>query len=223
MIIEALDRDGVLLEVGMRLFASKGAQAESNLEAALLMIAMQASAQASLARGWLRGDSVHLRDLRSIGISRRLEQAPDGIDTLDELIGLITGQGGQNVLLLVDEVQEFSELGGKALAECVGGLHKLFDRHTQGLTLVLSFTTASQTSVRGIIGDALFDRASARIELPLLTTDEAVELISGLIAARSIDPSRAPFPFDESAIKYGVEWIDRRGAMLSPANGHQGV
>jgi hypothetical protein len=213
-VIEAISEED-LAGAGEQVFAASGGTARSNVEAALLRIAMQSSTQSELALAWLRAESVPLKDLRTIGIGKRLESAADGVDVLDGLINCLTG-GSRRLIFLLDEVQEFSELGAKRHAECVGGLHKLFDRHTSGLTLVLSFTTASQGSVRSIIGDPLFDRASERISLPLLSRDEAAAFILGLIEEWSIDRERAPFPFTDDAVSEGVAMVERAAAPLSP-------
>jgi len=117
-------------------------------------------------------------------------------------------------LLLLDEVQELAEMG-RFLGDAVGGLHKLFDRST-GATLVLSFTTGTQATMRAILGDALFDRASDLLTLPALNEAEGVVFISDLIREWSLDPERAPFPFTPAAISEVVAATKRQSGDLTP-------
>jgi hypothetical protein len=111
-------------------------------------------------------------------------------------------------MLLVDEVQELDDLGRKQHAETVGGLHKVFDRNARGLTLVLSFTTATQDAVRGILDDALFDRSSQMLSLPALDRDEAIAFVVDLLRGWSIDADQAPYPFSRDAVVAVVDKLD---------------
>jgi hypothetical protein len=187
----------------------------TDVERALQALAFGATgAPAELARAWLRGDRVPIPQLRGIGISRRIEGTIDAVGALDEVITALKRVG--SLVLLLDEVQELEELSKQRHDECVGGLQKVFDRHTERLTLVLSFTTAAQANVGRIIGSALFDRASVWLTLPALSRQEAVELISGLLSHWSIDPARAPFPFEPAAIEAAVGALDDALPQLSP-------
>jgi hypothetical protein len=115
----------------------------------------------------------------------------------------------------VDEVQELEALGRKQ-DEALGGLHKVFDRNTSGLTVVLSFMTATQSALKGIIGETIMTRASEVLTLNPLERDEAVEFITGLIAEWSIDRDKAPAPFTTDAIAAVVNALDGELAELSP-------
>src|SRR4051794_21434178 len=182
-VVDGFSHGDVLETAGEHVFREDPAAAATNVGTALVQIAGRTAGQSDVARAWLRGDPVPLKDLRGIGISKRLDSVADGIDALDQLIGALKLGGIRRVMLLIDEVQELEELSASRHAECVGGLHKIFDRHTEGLTLLLSFTTATQGAVRSIIQDALFDRAGERIALPLLSESESLELVVGLMSA----------------------------------------
>jgi hypothetical protein len=120
------------------------------------------------------------------------------------------------VLLLLDEIQEIDQLDTKRRTEAIGGLHKVFDRNTDGLTVMLSFTTATQAQVKRIIGDALFDRRSETLSLPPITPEEGADFISGLIKAWSIDESRSPFPFEPASITAVVGEVHKNSRLLTP-------
>jgi hypothetical protein len=214
-IVDAAIEEGVLASSGRSFL--EGSDVElGDVGEALRRIAF-GQAGARIAQAWLRGERVAVRELREIGISRRIENVPDATIALNQLIAALRQGGSRTVLLLFDEVQEL-ELLGKKLDECIGGLHKVFDRNQSGLVLVLSFTTGTQSALRAIIGDALFDRASAPITLPPLDRDDAEELILGLLREAAIDPSRVPFPFEDGVVKAMVKELDGRHEELTPRN-----
>jgi hypothetical protein len=81
---------------------------------------------------------------------------------------------------------------------------------------LLSFTTATQAALKGIIGDILLDRASEILTLPALQDEEAVEFVLGLLREWSLDPGKSPAPFTPSAISSVVKAIRRRNFELTP-------
>jgi hypothetical protein len=214
-IADALLDAAILAPAGRDLFDRTHGNLTSDVERAIVRIAMYDDDDARIARAYLRGERVHLRQLDNIGISGRIESADDAIKALNQVISVLQRDGSVKILLLLDEVQELEELG-KKLTECVGGLHKVFDRNTSALTMVLSFTTGTQAALRSIIGEALFDRASQVLTLPELTVDEGIELVEGLLTAWSIDEDRAPYPFTQATIKAVVERIQGEVPLLTP-------
>jgi hypothetical protein len=171
--------------------------------------------QARLAVSWLKAEKVGLREVKDIGIYRRLESAADGVDALNRLIQVLQRDGAVKVILLMDEVQELETLGRKQ-DEALGGIHKVFDRNTSGLTVVLSFMTATQSALKGIIGETIMTRASEVLTLKPLERDEAVNFITELLAEWSIDRDKAPAPFTPDAIEAVVDALSRELSELSP-------
>lgn len=217
-IIDASLEAGVLDSAGKVLFKRIGRPGRTDLERALIRMATLPidSLEVRTAIAWLRAEKVPMRDLRDVDINRRLESTADGVDCLNELIHVLQRDGAMKVLLLLDEIQEIDQLDQKRRTEAIGGLHKVFDRNTEGLTLVLSFTTATQAQVKRIIGDALFDRRSETLSLPPISVDEGIELIEGLLSAWSIDETKSPFPFDPTSLKPTVEAVDAASRLLTP-------
>jgi len=215
-IVDAAINVGVLTAAGRDLFDRTGGHVESDLERAVLRMAMYSEDDSRMAASWLRAEKVPLWDLKNIGISQRIESSAHAIDVLNHLVHVLQRAGTVRLLLLLDEVQELEDVGSKPLSECTGGLHKVFDRNTEGLTMVLSFTTATQAALKGIIGEVLFDRSSDVLTLPPLTRDEAVELVEGLLRDWSLDASKSPAPFTPSAIRAVVTVLHERLSELTP-------
>jgi hypothetical protein len=215
-IIDAAISTGAVAAAGQDLFRRVGMEGGTDVERALVRIGTLPADMARTAIDWLKADKVPMKELKDIGIARRLEGTSDGIEALNELIQILQRDGAVKLLLLLDEIQELAEIKGARLDEARGGLHKVFDRNPQGLTMVLSFTTATQVAVSRIIGETLFDRRSEILSLPPIETAEAVELITGLVRAWSTDEDRAPYPFTEEAIEAGVAEIAKRNRQLTP-------
>ena len=86
-----------------------------------------------------------------------------------------------------------------------------------GLIMVLSFTTATQSALRGILGETLFDRKSDLLELPPLDHSDSVSFLRELVASWSSVPDDAPFPFSDKAVDAVVaELEERQGGGLTP-------
>jgi len=187
----------------------------SDVERAIIAIGTYQEEPARIAQAWLRGDRVQRQASREIGVTSQIRSAPEAIDALADLIKVLRRRD-RAVLLLVDEVQELEDLSPKKRDEAVGGLHKVFDKNSDGLTMVLSFTAASQGTMTSLIGGALADRANDVIALPAISRDEAVELVTGLVEHQSVDPSAAPAPFQPAAIAAAVDALATSAAELSP-------
>jgi hypothetical protein len=215
-IVDGAIEANLLAAAGRDLFDRTGGQLNSDVGRAIIRIGMYPEEEgARMAVSWLRAEKVSVRDLKDIGLSQRIETSADAIEALNQLIRVLQREGSVKVLLLIDEVQDLADLG-KRLTECIGGLHKVFDRNPDGLTMVMSFTTASQPALKGIIGETLFDRASDVLTLPALSQDEAIEMVEGLLREWSLDPSTAPAPFTRDAIVEVVKHLAAKRLQLTP-------
>jgi hypothetical protein len=192
-----------------------GGHAVNDVERAIIAIGTYQEDSARIAQAWLRGDRVQRQASKDIGVTSQIRTAPEAIDALSDLIRVLRRRD-RAVLLLVDEVQELADLTEKKRAEAIGGLHKVFDKNPDGLTMVLSFTAASQATMLSLIGGPLADRANDIIALPAITPDEAVGLITGLIKHWSANAATAPAPFQEAAITAVVDALDCDLPELSP-------
>jgi AAA ATPase domain len=204
-IIEAALKTDLLSDLGMELFRKGGANQPTDLRRALARIVSLPEPQHRAALSWLKVEKVGARELRESSLTRRLETSTDGVEALDELVGLVRNLLGSKLVLLLDEIQELGELKPAQLDEAVGGLHKVFDRNTDALTMVFCFTTAAQHTVAKVIGQTLYERRSETLTLPPLERQDAIDFVIGLIKAWSIEPDRAPFPFENDAITAVVD------------------
>lgn len=190
-------------------------QVTNDVERAIIAIGTYQDESARIAQAWLRGDRVQRQANRDIGITSQIHSPSEAIDALGDLIKVLRRRD-RAVLLLVDEVQELADLANKKRDEAVGGLHKVFDKNPDGLTMVLSFTAAQQATMHALIGGPLADRANDVIDLPTITRDEAVDLVIGLLRHWSIDPSTAPAPFELAAIEAAIDELLLGSPELSP-------
>jgi hypothetical protein len=190
-------------------------QVTNDVERAIIAIGTYQEESARIAQAWLRGDRVQRQASKEIGVTSQIRSAPDAIDALGDLIRVLRRQD-RAVLLLIDEVQELADLAPKKRDEAIGGLHKVFDRNPDGLTMVLSFTAASQATMLSLIGGPLSDRADDVVPLPTISRDEAVGLVTGLIAHWSVDAKTTPAPFEIAAISSVVDALELRLPELSP-------
>jgi hypothetical protein len=206
---------GALAAAGRDLFDETKGKVSTDVERAIIRIGLYGEEDGRIAQAWLRGDSVQRQAVKELDVTSHIRTPPEAIDALNDLIRILR-RGGRTVLLLIDEVQELSDLAPKKQAEAVGGLHKVFDRNPEGLAMVLSFTTASQGTMHNIIGGPLSDRANDTISLPSLSLVEAQELISGLLRHWDVDPPRTPSLFEPQVIASVVGVLSELLPALSP-------
>lgn len=215
-VIEAALESGLIDQLGLALYSRHGANAPTDLQRALVRLVSFEEPHTRGALAWLKAERVDMQSLREVGISQRIETSADGIEALNELARLTRGELDVKLLLLLDEIQELGDLRPRQLDEAVGGLHKVFDRNAESLTLVLSFTTNQQDTIKRIIGETLYERRSEMLTLPALDESEATAFVHGLIKTWSIDPDRAPFPFKADAIDAVVAELHAKGEGLTP-------
>lgn len=190
-------------------------QVANDVERAIIAIGTYQEESARIAQAWLRGDRVQRQANKDIGITSQIHSASEAIDALGDLIKVLRRRD-RAVLLLVDEVQELADLAPKKRDEAIGGLHKVFDKNPDGLTMVLSFTAAQQATMHALIGGPLADRANDVIALPAITRDEAIDLVTGLLRHWSVDSGAAPAPFEPAAIAATVDRLAAISPELSP-------
>lgn len=213
-IIDAALATDTLSELGLALFHRRGGSQATDLQRALVRLVTLPEPQTRAALAWLKAEKVLARDLRDSGLTRRLETSADGIETLNEIVALLGSVLNVKLVLLLDEIQELGQLSQARLDEAVGGLHKVFDRNTENLTLVFCFTTMAQGTIAKVIGPTLYERRSEILTLPPMSREEAVQFIHGLLAEWSIEPARAPFPFQGGVVEAVVDNLPQHDGYI---------
>lgn len=211
-VAHAAIESGLAGAAGRRILVQDSAP-QSDVERALRQLASGVTENSQMAGAWLMGEKTSARDRHALGLTGTLDSPSGAIDGLQRLVHALQLDGSR-LLLLLDEVQELADLG-KKLDECVGGLHKLFDSTPHGLTLVLSFTTGSQSTLRAILGDTLWDRVGQTVSLPALTEAEGFEFISGLLESARLEGATV-HPFGADAVAEVVEWVTKGQVVLTP-------
>jgi hypothetical protein len=206
---------GALEAAGRDLFDRTKGDVNTDVERAVIRIGTYRPEVKRIAYSWLRGEPVQRQAVRDVDVSGRIKTSAEAIDALNDLIRILR-RGDRTLVLLVDETQEFADLTASRRAEAVGGLHKVFDRNPEGLTMVLSFTAAAQDTMTDIIGGPLTDRVNDTIALAAITRTDAEDLIVGLMEHWAIDPADAPAPFTRPAISAVVAALENHMPELTP-------
>jgi hypothetical protein len=183
---------------------------------------------AGSARQWLRGERVPSQALRTMRIADRPLDVPaaprtaqDCQNVLDGLITIALTKDGiqqQRFVLLIDEFQRAGELDEKKLKEVCDSLHLVYNRHPEGLRLVLTFASGSPAAVASSMTRDLKSRVISVIGLPAMLRQEASDYVRDLIRTNAQEPERIvawhPFSADSAGIvlKYAYE-VSRRPSL----------
>jgi len=173
----------------------------------------------TVARQWFRGDRISVSDLRSLKISNKNLNMPpsprspqDCQNVLDGILSVELHRqvpnGKPQFMLLIDEFQRVGELPPSKMKEVCDSLHLIYNRHSSGFRLVLTFATGSSKALPTLITMDLRSRVQAVIELPILPEQDACSFVAGLLRQSAIDSGGVSdwAPFTETAVRYAVKW-----------------
>jgi hypothetical protein len=205
-----------------------GTTSERTIYQLLWLVATQAPGNDS-ALQWLQGEKVRASDLGSLSIAGRKLSVPgapttaqDCQNVLDTLVTIATsfpsGRSDQ-LVLLVDEFQRIGELSSAKRIETCNALHLLFNRHPQGLRLVLAFAGGLPGVVDSVLTPDLQSRVHSRIDFPSLSKTDAREYLAELLAkyrAVPTDSEELYFPFEPLAVDHLIDLADPENQGLSP-------
>lgn len=172
-------------------------------------------AQAALATMYISGrktSATQRRDLNAIVDLNYASYAAEALAIILRALGRSHG-----VVLLLDEVQDLIGMKERALGEATGLLQKVFDEVQFGLRIVASFTTGMKETVRQVLGEALYHRASRLIEIPEFSEDEALGFLAELLRQARTDPGLDVFePFSEGTMRAMIRSIRDNDEKLVP-------
>jgi hypothetical protein len=181
-----------------------------DLHQALQLIASKDPAASGVAWEWLqaRKGTPHANTLRAYGIGSRIDAEDRVVDVITELVATLQRAiPGGSLVWLIDEYQRIADVTPRKRDAVARGMVSIFNACTSGLHLVLSFSVAQQTSVRGLIPPDLESRAATFpiLALPFLSEADGVLFLEDLFAAfRSSENESAAFPFESAALAYIV-------------------
>ena len=148
----------------MELFRS-GSPSERPIHQLLWLVGTAGSGHDDAIR-WLRGDRVSASDAgrltvagKRVAVGSSPQSAQDCLNVLDTLVHTalnVPTEGSHRLVLLIDEFQRVGELTARKRTEVCDALHLLFNRHPQGLHLVLAFAGG----LRDVV-DEVFDPRSS--------------------------------------------------------------
>ena len=179
-----------------------------------------------VAARWLRGDRVTAGETAGLIIAgKRLamgaspQTAQDCQNVLDSLLQTAmdfpADDSGQFVLL-IDEFQRVGELNARKRTEVCDALHLLFNRHPQGLRLVLAFAGGLPEVVNSVLTRDLQARVTTRLHLPPMTHTQAEAYLVELVEQYSRTDGDGGFPYEKGAVSAIVDMADPYGDSLSP-------
>jgi hypothetical protein len=193
----------------------------------LLWLVGTAGPGREIAARWLRGDKVTAAETANLVIAgKRLSvgaspQTPqDCQNVLDGLLQTtidFPSEGSGQFVLLIDEFQRLGELTSRKRTEVCDALHLLFNRHPQGLRLVLAFAGGLPEIVDNVLTLDLQARVSTRLHLPPMTTTQAEAYLVDLVEHYcGVVPKERSFPYEKGAVSAIVERADPTDESLSP-------
>jgi hypothetical protein len=118
-------------------------------------------------------------------------------------------RGSGQVVLLVDEFQRVGELGNRQMREVCDSLHLIYNRHAEGLRLLLAFATGNPDAIADFITGDLLARVQSKIGLPPPSRADVYTYVSELLTIYRIDRSlQNPYhPFGQQAAKTLCDYV----------------
>lgn len=181
--------------------------------------------QVDIANYWLRGQNLPIRDLRSVNITARLDNAEKALKVVTWIITLMLWANENQLstprlLWMIDEFQRISKCRKPVQDEINGCLQSTYNHCPSSFSLFLSFSGEPARLMPQWLSKELADRIGLQkvIVLPPLNTGEAKFFIKDLIE-NFRDPyhnvPNAYFPFSETAIMRIVDIVSQK-SILKP-------
>jgi hypothetical protein len=189
-----------------------------DLSNALKMLCMGNQRQIATANFWLRGEKVPLRELRSIGISSRIEVAEQALQVMMWLLRLFNWASAEDesavcrILWMIDEFQRIEQCRRPVQEQINGCLSAMFNRCPRSFSLFLSFSGPPSKKMPPWMSKELADRIGMErvMVLPPLISDEARLFICDVLKHfRDESGSSVPlaFPFEDEAVEALVDFV----------------
>ena len=186
--------------------------ASPDLASALHAMASGDGQRYLIAARWLRGESLPAAQLRSIGITKKIDSAEEAVRIVAALVDLLNeaaksrGRAGARVLWILDEFQRIDHCSAKLKQEINTGLASTFNACPNKLSLFLSFSGNPQKGVPSWFSRELRDRIGRTkiFVLPPMRSEEALTFVKDVLhhfRPTSFVGNEPYFPFTQEAVQ----------------------
>lgn len=185
---------------------------------ALELISYGGSEHRVIAERWLRGERVHVKILRGVGLSKRIETPIEAIKSISCIVNLIKHSTQYHrILWMIDEFQRIGLCRDKNREDIHVGLHTTFNNCPSCLSLFLSFSVRMQKNMISLLSRELIDRIGIQkgITIPPLTKEDAMIFIIELFVHFRMKEKTSDkyFPFEKQSIKWILKRIEENSEL----------
>ncbi len=186
--------------------------ASPNLAAALHVMATGDAERRLLAARWLRAEALPAAQLRSIGVSRKIDSAEESVQILAALADLLNeaarsrGRLGARIIWIVDEFQRIDDCSAKVKDDINAALRSTFNACPNSLSLFISFSGIPQKGLPSWFSRELRDRIGRTkiFVLPPMRSDEALTFVRDILhhfRPAGFERNALYFPFTLDAVQ----------------------
>jgi serine/threonine protein kinase len=183
-----------------------------DLASALHALAMGDAHKQLIAARWLRGEALPAAQLRSIGVTKKIDSVEESVRILATLADLLNeaaksrGRQGARLIWILDEFQRIGRCSAKLREEINIGLSSTFNACPNCLSLFVSFSGNPQKGLPSWFSRELRDRIGRTkiFVLPPMRSDEALSFVKDALhqfRPTSFNDDTPYFPFTEEAIQ----------------------
>lgn len=184
--------------------------------------------QQDIAVRWLRAECRELRVLRTIGVTKSIQNSEDTIKIISWLIRLIRMKStlpkdeSIRIIWMIDEFQRLEKCRVPVQEEVNGCLHAIFNRCPNSLSIIISFSGhPEEKRLPSWLSREVKDRIGIEkvLLLPPLRSDEAFEFIEDVLRHfrnPQSDISNPLFPFTKESVNEVIKIIEGKKDELKP-------
>ncbi len=171
---------------------------------------------------YLAGTRLPLNELRTLGISSRIETDDQAVEGFAAFVRLISqGRNGGRIVWLIDELQNLTQLSSRAKVKVQGGIERVFNKAPNNLSLVLAYSGRQQDRISNLVSSAFISRIGAqrRVAIPLMEKTDAIAFVRDLLQAFRSDAAAGIgdfSPFDEQTVEEVISYMEAQGWHLKP-------
>lgn len=199
-----------------------------DLASALKLHFMGEEQQQDIAVRWLRAECKELRLLKTIGVTKPIQNNEDIIKIISWLIRLIRMKNRSSedqsirIIWMIDEFQRLEKCRTHVQEEVNGCLHSVFNRCPDSLSIIISFSGhPEEKKLPSWLSKEVKDRIGIEkvLLLPPLRSDEAFKFIEDVLKHfrnSESDISNPFFPFTKESIYEVIKIIEGKKDELKP-------